>query len=113
MNTKSERKIPSAEAARRLSHLLFGQDIGVVMATTATWGGKDISRNPTEPARIHGEDRDCWIGEWMEGFGLCDVRFAKSGCREMTEAEVAKLEGCTRGVVSPLEAAATHRPVLA
>jgi hypothetical protein len=109
-NTKTS--VAPAEAARRLHRLLFGQDIGVIMATKAFHGGGDISRAEPSPARFHRETPKYYIGEFMEGFGLLCVRFPKSGCRLLTEAEVATLEGSERGVVSALEGLATGKTVI-
>ncbi len=112
MNTPNEQVAPE-EAARRLKlkRLVTGQTKLVLIATTAFHGSSDISRHGA-PAQIHGETENDWIGQWMEGFGLCNVRFPKSGCRNMTEAEVSKIEACTLSFCSPLEAASSHVQIL-
>ena len=98
MNTATETGVDPKEAADRLRHLLYGQDIGVVMATTAIHGSRDISRDTPSLAAFHVEKPDCYIGNFVEGFGLCEVRFAKSGCRFLTTEEVEKFERCERAV---------------
>lgn len=64
-----------------------------LMATTAVHVFRDISRAEPDLAVIYGEDGDDWIGEWVTGFGLINVRFPKSTTRELTEAERARYDG--------------------
>lgn len=50
----------------------------------------DISRNvlDAELIIVRGEDNDNWIGNYAEGFGFVDVKFAKEDCRDATKEEV-------------------------
>lgn len=96
--------VPMREAARRLRHLIYGQDWGVIMATKAIHGLGDISRSTPNLAAIHDETEDCYIGNFVEGAGFCDVRFSKSVCRELTEEEVARYEEMERRTGNFLQA---------
>ena len=59
-------------------------DSKFMMATTAIHKLGDISRDEPDLCRIYGEDGDDWIGAWITGFGLFDVRFPKSTTKELT-----------------------------
>lgn len=50
----------------------------------------DISRDVynAELITIYDEDEDNWIGQFVEGFGFINVKFAKSDCKEATEEEI-------------------------
>lgn len=50
----------------------------------------DISRHvlDAELIWIYGETETDWIGQYCEGLGFFDVKFAKEDCREATEEEV-------------------------
>ncbi len=108
----NQKVVLPTKAAKRLRHLLFGQDIGVIMATKAFHGTRDISRDEPSPAKFHEETPDAYIGEFMEGFGLLDVRFPKDRCRVLTEDEVVTLEGCKRGGCDALTGMA-YKPAFA
>lgn len=50
----------------------------------------DISRDclNAELICVHSEDENNWIGNYVEGFGFIDVKFAKADCREASDEEV-------------------------
>ena len=50
----------------------------------------DITRDVynAELIVVNGEDESNWIGHFAEGFGFCDVKFAKSDCKEATAEEI-------------------------
>ena len=50
----------------------------------------DISRDVynAELITVYDEDKDNWIGQFVEGFGFINVKFAKSDCKEATEEEI-------------------------
>ena len=54
----------------------------------------DISRGyfDAELIFVNDEDEDNWIGQFCEGFGFMEVKFAKSDCRLASEAEIALCE---------------------
>lgn len=64
-----------------------------LMATHAFHQTGDISRDRPDLARITGEDEHDFIGQWVEGFGLINVRFPKGTTRELTPAEVEQYDG--------------------
>ena len=47
-----------------------------------------------EPIFVYAEEGDYWVGNYMEGLGFCDVRFLKTDCRDMTEAEIKHHDVC-------------------
>ena len=53
-------------------------------------GEFDLSRDclDAELICISNEDDQNWIGNYAEGFGFCDIRFAKEDCRDATDEEV-------------------------
>lgn len=103
---KKSKVVSPEEAARRVRHLLFGQDTMVMMATgkaTHYYGHTrtiDISRKGRNVIAIHGESGDCYVGNFIIGFGLCDVQFPKTDCALLTEDEVKNLEGSRKVVGS-------------
>lgn len=50
----------------------------------------DISRDyyNAELIYVNSEDEDNWIGNYAEGFGFVNVKFAKKDCKEASEEEV-------------------------
>ena len=50
----------------------------------------DISRDvlDAEMIYVYNEDEKNWIGQYCEGFGFVDVKFAKADCRDASEEEV-------------------------
>lgn len=58
-----------------------------MMATTAHHALGDISRDEPDLAVIYGETETDYIGEWVAGLGLVNVRFPKATTRELTNAE--------------------------
>lgn len=53
-----------------------------------------------EPIFVYAEDgSDYWVGHYVEGFGFIDVRFLKSDCRDMTEAELQHYENAKLEIV--------------
>ena len=50
----------------------------------------DISRDyyNAELIVVHSEDENNWIGNYVEGFGFIDVKFAKEDCKEASDEEV-------------------------
>lgn len=105
---KKDNTIAPSVVVERIAHsnILTGEMIGVVMATNAVHSksGRDISREKPSLAAFHTEEKDAYIGQFLEGFGMIDVCFAKSGCRELTEEEVQKLAGSRVVVGGPLSA---------
>ena len=62
----------------------------------------DISRfeYDAELIYVHGETDTDWIGQYCEGFGFVNVKFAKEDCRDATDEEV-KL--CTQGLMKTIK----------
>ena len=58
-----------------------------MMATKAIHKLGDISRDQPHLAVIYGEDNDAYVGEWVTGLGLVNVRFPKETTRELTDDE--------------------------
>jgi hypothetical protein len=58
-----------------------------MMATTAIHKLGDISRDEPALAVIYGETETDWIGQWVAGLGMVNVRFPKATTRELTEDE--------------------------
>jgi len=58
----------------------------------------DIGRKCDDKIRIHSEDDTHYIGSFEEGYGFIDVKFNKSDCRPLTQAEREKLNGCWYGI---------------
>lgn len=58
--------------------------------TTSKSGEFDLSRDylDAELICVSNEDEHNWIGNYAEGFGFFDIRFAKEDCREATDEEV-------------------------
>jgi hypothetical protein len=52
----------------------------------------DVSRDclDAELICVSNEDKDNWIGNYAEGFGLFNVHFAKDDCRDASNEEVDK-----------------------
>ena len=52
--------------------------------------GMDISRDylDAELICISNEDEENWIGNYAEGLGFFNIRFAKTDCRKATDEEV-------------------------
>ena len=50
----------------------------------------DISRDVynAELIVVHGEDKSNWIGNFVEGYGFINVKFAKDDCKEATDEEI-------------------------
>lgn len=69
--------------------------IGKLMMATKAHGdplsphSRDISRDEPDLMRVDGEDGDCWVGHWIEGFGFINVYFPKATTRPCTETEKA------------------------
>lgn len=81
------------------------QDIGITAATTAyQQNAGDISRKEPSLAVFHKETEHFYVGNFVEGFGILEVCFPKSGCRDLTEEEVQRLLRSER-VVGPFPAA--------
>lgn len=63
------------------------KDARVIMATEAHHKLGDISRDEPDYIWVRSEDEENYYGEWISGFGFIEVRFPKSGTREMTDEE--------------------------
>jgi hypothetical protein len=63
------------------------------MATTAIHLLGDISRCPADLCIIEREEKDHYIGHWIEGLGFINVHFPKATTRALTEAEIAEYDG--------------------
>ena len=75
----------------------------LMIATKAHHKLGDLSRNNGDVAVITSEDGKCFIGHWLEGFGLINVKFPKSTTRELTPSEKRKLNGKVYAVGSHRE----------
>lgn len=59
-----------------------------MMATKAIHQLGDISSDAPDLCYIREDDGDCYIGEWVTGFGLVNVRFPKETTKLLTEKEI-------------------------
>ena len=105
MITSSITRVPPRTVARRLRSILFPEDIGVLMATRASHKLGDVSCEKFTLAAFHTEEDNAYIGHFIEGAGLIDLVFPKSGCRWLTEEEVAVLVRKRLKFSGPLQAA--------
>lgn len=64
-----------------------------MMATKAIHCLGDISRVTEDICVISDEDESNYIGNWVTGFGLVEVKFPKETTRELTAAEVEHYHG--------------------
>lgn len=64
-----------------------------MMATTAIHKQGDISSDTPDLCDIYAEEGDDYIGQWVTGFGLFDVRFPKNTTRELTREEKTRFDG--------------------
>ena len=64
-----------------------------MMATKAIHQLGDISSDTPDLCNIYAEEGDNYIGQWVTGFGLFDVKFPKSTTRELTKEEKGKFDG--------------------
>ena len=67
------------------------------MATKAIHQLGDISREKPDLCIIFQEDKHNYIGNWVTGFGLVNVKFPKETTRNLTPKEIAYWN--SRGVV--------------
>lgn len=58
-----------------------------MMATEAIHQLGDISSDEPDLCVVHDEDEENYIGNWVIGFGLGNVKFPKNTTRELTEEE--------------------------
>ncbi len=92
MQTESD-SIGPREAAQRLRHLINLNDVGVVMANTASISmNKSIAFKQDTPVAFHSRVECCYVGHLLEGGGDCNIRFPVRFCRPLTELEVANFE---------------------
>lgn len=63
------------------------QGYRIEWATKASHRQGDISRPAGDYAIVQFEDEDDYVGYWLTGPGLVNVRFPKSTTRELTEVE--------------------------
>ena len=59
-----------------------------IMATTAYHQLGDISSDDYDIAHIHAETEDYYVGNWIFGFGFCNVVFPKDTTRPLTQKEL-------------------------
>jgi hypothetical protein len=59
-----------------------------MMATKAIHKLGDISSDEPDLCYIHREDDENYIGNWVTGFGLINVKFPKATTRELTPKEI-------------------------
>ena len=71
-----------------------------MMATLAFHKSGNISRDEHELCVVIGEDRDHWIGRWVEGFGFIDAHFPKATTRELNPVEKCRYHGLLVGINS-------------
>jgi hypothetical protein len=69
----------------------------IMWATEAYHQIADISRSNGGWCSIHGEEKDCYRGHWITGYGYVDVVFPKKTTRKCTKEEK---ERCMRGFFS-------------
>ena len=75
-----------------------------MMATTATWTNKltgkvvDVSENKPDICHVEREDTNDFVGMWIYGRGMVDVRFPKATTRPLTEEELDDFDGKIVGV---------------
>jgi len=63
-------------------------ELKYMMGTTAHHTLGEISRTEEDLLVATHETPDYYIGNWVTGFGLIDVLFPKSKCRELTAKEI-------------------------
>lgn len=75
-----------------------------MMATVAHHKLGDVSRDKPDLAWIREEHDDHYVGEWVSGLGLINLRFPKATTRDLTDVERERYAGCvveTAGRVTP------------
>lgn len=77
-----------------------------MMATKASHGAGDISRDEPGLCVVDEEYDEHYVGEWVTGFGFINVKFPKATTRELTEAEKEHYRTKT------IEVAGLARPIL-
>jgi len=61
-----------------------------MMATKAIHKLGDISSDTPDLCQISSEDKENYIGMWVEGLGFFNVKFPKGTTRELTDEEIDK-----------------------
>jgi hypothetical protein len=64
-----------------------------MMATTAVHRMGDLSREKPSLCCVFQEDDDNYYGNWVSGYGFCEVQFPKQTTKELTPGEVEHWHG--------------------